>query len=142
MNQVKQFLSKFNLVMNPLKLLKLYRQMDSLIKDQQNDYPSDPVSNALFLKIDARNYYFKHKKWQEIAELPLEANLIVVSKKSVDEAMKIVGKSKDDDINVLFSALKRVDEFTIYQSIFDALSGDFSTNVTIKQLMKLVLAKK
>lgn len=142
MKQIKPFLSKFNLLLNPLKLMKLYRQMDHLMKHQQNNYPSDPLSNILFLKIDDSNYYFKNKKWQQIAELPVAANLIKLSKKSVDEAMKVVGKSKDDDINVLLSALKKTEEFTTYQNVFDTLSENFSTNIRLKQLMNLILSKR
>lgn len=141
MSQVKQILAKFNLLVNPLKLLTLYRQFDKLIKSQQSSYPQDSQSNDLFLKVDQVSYRLKRKKCYQVDNLPNKANLVSVSKQSLDHALAILGGKNDGDINTLLQEIRKIKEVEVYQQIFDVLSENFSTNLSMKQLFSMLVSK-
>lgn len=141
MNQIKQILARFNLLVNPLKLLKLYRQFDKLIKAQQNNYPQDSQSHDLFLQIDQDTYRLKIKKCYQVDNLPNKANLVSVSKQSIDHALAICGVKNDGDVNTLLQEIRKIKEIEVYQQIFDVLSENFSTNLSMKQLFSMLGSK-
>ncbi|MCJ1972898.1 hypothetical protein [Pseudolactococcus carnosus] len=141
MNQMKQILAKFNLLVNPLKLFTLYRQFDKLIKEQQNSYPKDKQSNDLFLKVDQVSYRLKRKKCYQVDNLPNKANLVSVSKQSIDHALVICGGKNDGDINTLLQEIRKIKDIEVYQQIFDVLSENFSTNLSMKQLFSMLVSK-
>ena len=66
MNDIKKILLKLGLVINPLKLIKLLKQVDYLFKHRQNNYPNDRKSTDLYLKIDSSVYIFQGKKFSKV----------------------------------------------------------------------------
>ena len=47
MNDIKKILLKLGLVINPLKLIKLLKQIEYLFKHRQNNYPNDRKATDL-----------------------------------------------------------------------------------------------
>ncbi|MFK4878221.1 hypothetical protein ACI1UB_04180 [Lactococcus petauri] len=52
----------------------------------------------------------------------------------------ILGKP-DADINVLLKTLRQVDDISVFQEIMTELSGNFSSNISLRQVLRS-LSKK
>lgn len=138
MNDIKKILSKLGLVINPLKLIKLLKQVDYLFKHRQNNYPNDRKSTDLYLKIDSSVYIFKGKKFSKVEKLPEVCSLITLSERSITKSLAILGKTEQKDINVLLKALSKVKNADTYQKIINEISEEFSTNLSMNQLIKSI----
>lgn len=138
MNDIKKILSKLGLVINPLKLIKLLKQVDYLFKHRQNNYPNDRKSTDLYWKIDSSVYIFKGKKFSKVEKLPEVCNLITLSEEAVTKSLALLGKTEQRDINSLLKALSKVKNADTFHKVIDEISEDFSTNLSINQLVKIV----
>ncbi|MFK4886441.1 hypothetical protein ACI1UN_04935 [Lactococcus petauri] len=138
MNDIKKILSKLGLVINPLKLIKLLKQVDYLFKHRQNNYPNDRKSTDLYLKIDSSVYIFKGKKFSKVEKIPEVCSLITLSEESVTKSLTLLGKNEQTDINSLLKALSKVKNADTFQKVIAEISEDFSTNLSMNQLVKIV----
>lgn len=138
MNDIKKILSKLGLVINPLKLIKLLKQVDYLFKHHQNNYPHDREATDLYLKIDSSMYTFQGKKFSKVEKLPEVCSLITLSEESVTKSLAILGKTEQTDINALLKALSKVKNTDTFQKVIDEISEDFSTNLSLNQFVKIV----
>ena len=138
MNDIKKILSKLGLVINPLKLIKLLKQVDYLFKHRQNNYPNDHKATDLYLKIDSSMYVFQGNKFSKVEKLPEVCSLITLSEESVTKSLAILGKTEQTDINVLLKALSKVKNTDTFQKVIDEISEDFSTNLSMNQFVKIV----
>ena len=108
MNDIKKILLKLRLVINPLKLIKLLKQVDYLFKHYQNNYPNDRKATDLYLKIDSSMYTFQGKKFSKVEKLPEVCSLITLSEVSITKSLAILGKTEQTDINALLKDLSKV----------------------------------
>lgn len=138
MNDIKKILLKLGLVINPLKLIKLLKQVDYLFKHHQNNYPNDRKATDLYLKIDSIMYTFQEKKFSKVEKLPEVCSLITLSEVSITKSLAILGKTEQTDINALLKALSKVKNTDIFQKVIDEISEDFSTNLSMNQFVKIV----
>ncbi|WP_276420599.1 hypothetical protein [Lactococcus garvieae] len=138
MNDIKKILSKLGLVINPLKLIKLLKQVDYLFKYHQNNYPHDRKATDLYLKIDSSMYTFQGKKFSKVEKLPEVCSLITLSEVSITKSLAILGKTEQTDINALLKALSKVKNTDTFQKVIDEISEDFSTNLSLNQFIKIV----
>lgn len=138
MNDIKKILSKLGFVINPLKLIKLLKQVDYLFKHRQNNYPNDRKSTDLYLKIDSSMYTFQGKKFSKVEKLPEVCSLITLSEVSITKSLAILGKTEQTDINALLKALSKVKNTDTFQKVIDEISEDFSTNLSLNQFVKIV----
>lgn len=138
MNDIKKILSKLGYVINPLKLIKLLKQVDYLFKQHQNIYPNDCKVTDLYLKIDSSIYTFQGKKFSKVEKLPEVCSLITLSEESVTKSLAILGKTEQTDINALLKALSKVKNTDTFQKVIDEISEDFSTNLSLNQFVKIV----
>ncbi|WP_347979564.1 hypothetical protein [Lactococcus formosensis] len=141
MNDIKKILSKLGLVINPLKLIKLLKQVDYLFKHRQNNYPNDRKSTDLYLKIDSSVYIFQGKKFSKVENLPAVCSLITLSEESVTKSLALLGKTEQTDINSLLKALSNVKNADTFHKVIGEISEDFSTNLSMSQLVKTVSKK-
>ena len=126
------------MVINPLKLIKLLKQVDYLFKHRQNNYPNDRKATDLYLKIDSSMYTFQGKKFSKVEKLPEGCSLITLSEESVTKSLAILGKTEQTDINALLKALSKVKNTDTFQKVIDEISEDFSTNLSLNQFVKIV----
>ncbi len=126
------------MVINPLKLIKLLKQVDYLFKNQQNNYPNDRKATDLYLKIDSSVYIFQGKKFSKVEKLPEMCSLITLSEEAVSKSLTLIGKTEQTDINSLLRALSKVKNADTFQKVIDEISEDFSTNLSLNQLVKIV----
>lgn len=138
MNDIKKILLKLGLVINPLKLIKLLKQVDYLFKHHQNNYPNDHKATDLYLKIDSSMYTFQGKKFYKVEKLPEVCSLITLSEVSITKSLAILGKTEQTDINALLKALSKVKNTDTFQKVIDEISEDFSTNLSMNQFVKIV----
>ena len=138
MNDIKKILLKLGLVINPLKLIKLLKQVDYLFKHRQNNYPNDHKATDLYLKIDSSMYTFQGKKFYKVEKLPEVCSLITLSEVSITKSLAILGKTEQTDINALLKALSKVKNTDTFQKVIDEISEDFSTNLSLNQFVKIV----
>lgn len=138
MNDIKKVLSKLGLVINPLKLIKLLQQVDYLFKHHQNNYPNDPKATDLYLEIDSSVYIFKGKTFSKVEKIPEVCSLITLSEESVTKSLALLGKTEQRDINSLLKALSKVKNADTFHKVIDEISEDFSTNLSMSQLVKRV----
>ena len=138
MNDIKKILLKLGLVINPLKLIKLLKQVDYLFKHRQNNYPNDRKATDLYLKIDSSMYTFQGKKFSKVEKLPEVCSLITLSEKSVTKSLAILRKTEQTDINALLKALSKVKNTDTFQKVINEISEDFSTNLSLNQFVKIV----
>ncbi|WP_276419643.1 hypothetical protein [Lactococcus petauri] len=138
MNDIKKILTKLGLVINPLKLIKLLKQVDYLFKQNQNNYPNDRKTTDLYLKIDSSMYVFQGNKFSKVEKLPEVCSLITLSERSITKSLAILGETEQKDIYVLLKALSKVKNADTYQKIFDEISEEYSTNLSINQLIKSI----
>ena len=141
MNDIKKILLKLGLVINPLKLIKLLKQVDYLFKHRQNNYPNDRKSTDLYLKIDSSVYIFQGKKFSKVENLPEVCSLITLSEESVTKSLALLGKTEQTDINSLLKALSNVKNADTFHKVIGEISEDFSTNLSMSQLVKTVSKK-
>ncbi|MFK4900169.1 hypothetical protein ACI1UM_04190 [Lactococcus petauri] len=140
MKDVKDLLSKFKLAAQPVKFLRLLQEMEQLFKAQPHNYPKDKKSQKLYLKVEDDIYFFQRKRFVQVEFLPQKANLIKVSQGSLAHVAHILGKSYAD-INVLLKTLRQVDDISVFQEIMTELSGNFSSNISLRQVLRS-LSKK
>lgn len=138
MNDIKKILLKLGLVINPLKLIKLLKQVDYLFKHHQNNYPHDRKATDLYLKIDSSMYTFQGKKFFKVEKLPEVCSLITLSEVSITKSLAILGKTEQTDINALLKALSKVKNTDTFQKVIYEISEDFSTNLSMNQFVKIV----
>ena len=138
MNDIKKILLKLGLVINPLKLIKLLKQVDYLFKHHQNNYPHDRKETDLYLKIDSSMYTFQGKKFYKVEKLPEVCSLITLSEVSITKSLAILGKTEQTDINALLKALSKVKNTDTFQKVIYEISEDFSTNLSMNQFVKIV----
>ncbi|WP_285140820.1 hypothetical protein [Lactococcus petauri] len=138
MNDIKKILLKLGLVINPLKLIKLLKQVDYLFKHHQNNYPHDRKVTDLYLKIDSSMYTFQGKKFYKVEKLPEVCSLITLSEVSITKSLAILGKTEQTDINALLKALSKVKNTDTFQKVIYEISEDFSTNLSMNQFVKIV----
>lgn len=138
MNDIKKILLKLGLVINPLKLIKLLKQVDYLFKHRQNNYSHDRKATDLYLKIDSSMYTFQGKKFSKVEKLPEVCSLITLSEVSITKSLAILGKTEQTDINALLKALSKVKNTDTFQKVIDEISEDFSTNLSMNQFVKIV----
>ena len=141
MNDIKKILLKLGLVINPLKLIKLLKQVDYLFKHRQNNYPNDRKATDLYLKIDSSMYTFQGKKFSKVEKLPEVCSLITLSEESVTKSLALLGKTEQTDINSLLKALSNVKNADTFYKVIGEISEDFSTNLSMSQLVKTVSKK-
>ncbi len=141
MNDIKKILSKLGLVINPIKLIKLLKQIDYLVKTHQNNYPNGRKSTDLYLKIDRSVYIFQGKKFSKVEKLPEVCGLITLSEESITKSLMILGKTDQSDINSLLKAVRKAKSADTFQKVIDEISEDFSTNLSMNQLTKIVGTK-
>ena len=141
MNDIKKILLKLGLVINPLKLIKLLKQVDYLFKQSQNNYPNDRKATDLYLKIDSSVYIFQGKKFSKVENLPEVCSLITLSEESVTKSLALLGKTEQTDINSLLKALSNVKNADTFHKVIGEISEDFSTNLSMSQLVKTVSKK-
>ncbi|EKF50487.1 hypothetical protein [Lactococcus garvieae] len=141
MNDIKILFSKLGIASSPLKLIKLVKQADHLLKKHQNNYPNDKKSDDLYLKVDETLYILQKKKFAKTENLPQKANFMIVTEDAIANSLAILGEARDKDINCLLKALKRNKKIETCQKIMDEIAEDFSTNLTINHFIKIVGSK-
>ncbi|WP_270316006.1 hypothetical protein [Lactococcus petauri] len=114
------------------------KQVDYLFKNQQNNYPNDRKATDLYLKIDSSVYIFQGKKFSKVEKLPEMCSLITLSEEAVSKSLTLIGKTEQTDINSLLRALSKVKNADTFQKVIDEISEDFSTNLSLNQLVKIV----
>lgn len=114
--------------------------MEQLFKAQPHNYPKDKKSQKLYLKVEDDIYFFQRKRFVQVEFLPQKANLIKVSQGALAHVAHILGKP-DADINVLLKTLRQVDDISVFQEIMTELSGNFSGNISLRQVLRS-LSKK
>ena len=61
MSDLSLIFSKFSFLGNPTKLIKIFLQLENLIKKQKSNYPKPDVSDVLYVKVED-DIYRLHKK--------------------------------------------------------------------------------
>lgn len=138
MNDINFIFSKFSLLSSPVSLLKLFRQFEKLMKKPKINYVKSKKSEILFLKIDEAVYQLEEKKFIKFYALPEEANLVIISKVAYINCLKIIGAPIDTDLNQLLRKLRKEKDLKKFQEIIEAISDSFSTNLSLRDLMKIV----
>jgi len=106
MSDLSLIFSKFSFLGNPTKLIKIFLQLENLIKKQKSNYPKPDVSDELYVKVEDDIYRLHKKKFIKEVILPNEANVIIISKLALANSLKIVGKPEDGDLNQILKALR------------------------------------
>ncbi|MGY0182592.1 hypothetical protein, partial [Lactococcus petauri] len=103
--------------------------------------PDDRKSTDLYLKIDSSVYIFQGKKFSKVENLPEVCSLITLSEESVTKSLALLGKAEQTDINSLLKALSNVKNADTFHKVIGEISEDFSTNLSMSQLVKTVSKK-
>ncbi len=135
MKDIKYILSKFKLASHPVKFLRLMQEIEQLFKACPHVYPADKRSSTLYLKVEDKVYCFQHKRFRQVEGLPQRANVIKVSQAALARVAETLGKS-EADINALLKALYQEEELTVFQNVRDALADGFSSNISLRQVMR------
>lgn len=138
MSDLSLILSKFSFLGNPTKLIKIFLQLENLIKKQKSNYPKPDVSDVLYVKVEDDIYRLHKKKFIKEVILLNGANVIILSKLALANSLKIVGKPEDGDLNQILKALRKEKDLKKWQEIINEISDSFLTNLSIKELIKII----
>ncbi|EQC58317.1 hypothetical protein LLT6_08485 [Lactococcus cremoris subsp. cremoris TIFN6] len=138
MSDLSLYFSKFSFLGNPTKLIKIFLQLENLMKKQKSNYPKPDVSDELYVKVEDDTYRLHKKKFIKEVILPNEANVIIISKLALANSLKIVGKQEDGDFNQILKALRKEKDLKKCQEIINEISDSFLTNLSIKELIKII----
>ncbi|QEA60354.1 hypothetical protein [Lactococcus lactis] len=138
MSDLSLIFSKFSFLGNPTKLIKIFLQLENLIKKQKSNYPKPDVSDELYVKVEDDIYRLHKKKFIKEVILPNEANVIIISKLALANSLKIVGKPEDGNLNQILKALRKEMDLKKCQEIINEISDSFLTNLSIKELIKII----
>ncbi|MGO2630452.1 hypothetical protein [Lactococcus lactis] len=108
------------------------------MKKQKSNYPKPDVSDELYVKVEDDTYRLHKKKFIKEVILPNEANVIIISKLALANSLKIVGKQEDGDFNQILKALRKEKDLKKCQEIINEISDSFLTNLSIKELIKII----
>lgn len=138
MSDLSLIFSKFSFLGNPTKLIKMLWKLENLIKKQKSNYPKPDISDMLYVQVEDDIYRLQKKKFIKEAILPNEANVIILSKLALVNSSKIVGNPADGDLNQILKALRKEKNLKKCQEIINEISDSFLTNLSIKELIKII----
>jgi hypothetical protein len=140
MTDIDKILERISVIGNPVFLLKMLNDINRLMKEHRESYPIGDKCRDLYLIVGERYYKILKKEFVISKDLPSEACIVRLSHSDLRKVGNIVGvKNRKDEINEIYTQLRRIKNIKQYNIIIEAVRPSFSTNLSMAQLATIVV---